>query len=58
MEEVYLDLWSTRRIRSGAADEYQRRLAALKEGNTLWVKLEYTSREVWTIHPPSDPIKG
>ena len=31
MEEAYPDLQSTRKIRSGAVDEYQRKLAALKE---------------------------
>ena len=31
MEEAYPDLQSTRRIRGGAVDEYQRKLAALKE---------------------------
>ena len=31
MEEVYPDLQSTRRVRGGAVDDYQRKLAALKE---------------------------
>ena len=31
MEEAYLDLQSTRRIQGGAVDEYQRKLATLKE---------------------------
>ena len=31
MEEAYPDLQSTRRTRGGAVDEYQRKLAALRE---------------------------
>ena len=52
------DLQSTRRIRGWRGKLISKEAGGAEKANTVWAKLEDIAREVWTIYPPFDPIKG